>query len=133
MATDTMDTAIGSVFRGEVMYKVLDSNVAKQTIAHKEWLAFAKTVLPNFEEQCGYVARGQHECEARLAQQWYNHGQMVVQGVAQKLFLSLGYPQIDLMATSRSNQVPLYFSALTDNGAGVIDALTKDWDRFSLS
>ena len=43
MATDAMDTAIGSVFRGEVMYKVLDSNVAKQTIAHKEWLAFSKT------------------------------------------------------------------------------------------
>ena len=53
--------------------------------------------------------------------------------VAQKLFLSLGYPKVDLMATSSSNHVPLYFSALTDDGAGGIDALTKDWDRFSLS
>ena len=36
MATDAMDTAIGSVFRGEEMYEVLDNNVAKQPIAHKE-------------------------------------------------------------------------------------------------
>ena len=47
MATDAMDTAVGSVFRGEVMYEVLDSNGAKKTIAHKQCLAFSKTVLPN--------------------------------------------------------------------------------------
>ena len=33
MATDAMDTAVGSVFRGRVMYKVLGNNVARQTIA----------------------------------------------------------------------------------------------------
>ena len=53
--------------------------------------------------------------------------------MAQKLFLSLGYPQVDLMATSNSNQVYLYFSTLTDDGPGGIDAFTKDWDRFTLS
>ena len=47
MATDAIDTKVGSVFRGKVMYEVLDINVAKKTIAHKEWLAFSKTVLPN--------------------------------------------------------------------------------------
>ena len=53
--------------------------------------------------------------------------------VAQKLFLSMGYPQVDLMATSSSKQVPLYYSALLDDGALEIDAFTKDWDRFNLT
>ena len=53
--------------------------------------------------------------------------------VAQKLFLSLGYPQVDLMATSNSNQVDLYFSALIDKGALGIDAFTEDWDKFTLA
>ena len=44
LATDVMDTAIGSVFRGREMYEVLDNNVAKQPIARKEWLAISKTV-----------------------------------------------------------------------------------------
>ena len=37
------------------------------------------------------------------------------------------------MATSSSKQVPLYYSALLDDGALGIDAFTKYWDRFSLS
>ena len=45
----------------------------------------------------------------------------------------MGYPQVDLMATSSSRKVPLYYSALLDDGALGIDAFTKDWDRFSLS
>ena len=36
IATDAMDYAIGSIFRGVEMYEVLDCNTAKQTIAHKE-------------------------------------------------------------------------------------------------
>ena len=53
--------------------------------------------------------------------------------VAQKLFSRLGYPQVDLMATSSSNQVDQYFSALLDNEALGIDAYTKNWDRFTLA
>ena len=53
--------------------------------------------------------------------------------IAQKLFQSMGHPQVDLMATSSSKQVPLYYSALVDDEALGIDAFTKDWDRFSLS
>ena len=34
LATDTMDVTIGSVFRGNEMYEVLDNNVARQPIAH---------------------------------------------------------------------------------------------------
>ena len=33
LATDAMDYAIGSIFRGVEMYEVLDCNKAKQTIA----------------------------------------------------------------------------------------------------
>ena len=35
LATDAMETAIGSVFEGEVMYEELDSTTAKKRIAHK--------------------------------------------------------------------------------------------------
>ena len=159
MATDAMDTAVGSVFRGEVMYEVLDSNVAKKTIAHKEWLAFSKTVLPNLNVLRNSVITW-HVDNMNVRHAWLNSGSVrdrwlckevvkmqillheqntkiipvyvrsaqhlhadlvswnktmpdwhLSRPVAQKLFLSLGYPQIDLMATSRSNQVPLYFSA----------------------
>ena len=37
------------------------------------------------------------------------------------------------MATSNSNQVDLYFSALIDDRAMGIDAFTEDWDRFTLA
>ena len=53
--------------------------------------------------------------------------------IAQKLFRSMGHPQVDLMATSGSKQVPLFYSALLVDGALVIDVFTKDWDRFNLT
>ena len=53
--------------------------------------------------------------------------------VAHKLFTRLGYPQVDLIATSNSNQVDQYFSALIDNGTAGIDAFTKNWDQFFLA
>ena len=49
LATDAMDYAIGSIFRGAEMYEVLDCNTAKQSIAHKEWMAFSRSILPNLE------------------------------------------------------------------------------------
>ena len=39
-------------------------------------------------------------------------GLALVQVGGTKLFLRLGYPQVDLRATSNSNQVDQYFSAL---------------------
>ena len=53
--------------------------------------------------------------------------------IAQRLFQSMGYPQVDLMATSSSKQVPLYYSALVDEEALGIDAFTKDWDQFTVA
>ena len=49
LATDAMDYAIGSIFRGVEMYEVLDSCTTKQTIAHKEWIAFSRTILRRLE------------------------------------------------------------------------------------
>merc|ERR1719318_339123 len=37
------------------------------------------------------------------------------------------------MATSNSNQVNQFFSALVDDGAMDIDAFTTDWDQFNLA
>ena len=45
----------------------------------------------------------------------------------------MGYPQVDLMATSNSKKVLFYYSALLDDEALGIDAFTKNWDQFSIS
>ena len=130
-----------------------DSNVAKRTIAQKEWLAFSKTVLPNLNTLQDKVITW-HVDNMNVRQAWLNSGSFkdrwlckevvkmqillheentkivpvyvrsaqhlhadlisrnrvmpdwhLSRPVAQKLLRSLGYPQVDLMATSNSNQV----------------------------
>ena len=73
MATDAMDTAIGSVFAGREMYEVLDDKVTKQPISHKEWLAFARTVLPNLEVLRNAVVSW-HVDNMNVKQAWLNSG-----------------------------------------------------------
>ena len=46
-------------------------------------------------------------------------------GVARKLFNMLGQPEVDLMATSLSHQVPQYYSALLDEEALGVDVFTQ--------
>ena len=53
--------------------------------------------------------------------------------VARKLFKMLGHPEVDLMATSQSHQVPQYYSALADEGALGVDVFTKNWDHFNMA
>ena len=53
--------------------------------------------------------------------------------LAQKLFLMCGQPQIDLMATSRSGQLPMYYTATLDEEALAVDSLVQNWDRFPLN
>ena len=65
LATDAMDYAIGSICRGEEMYEVLDCNKAKQSIAHKEWMAFSRTILPNLETM-------KHVDNMNVRQAWLN-------------------------------------------------------------
>ena len=53
--------------------------------------------------------------------------------VARKLFNMLGQPEVDLMATSRSNQVPQYYSALLDKEALGVDVFTQNWNMWRLA
>ena len=73
LATDAMDTAIGSILDGRVMYEELDSNTAKRRIAHKEWLAFERTVLPALPElrEKGVTW---HVDNMNVRQAWLNSG-----------------------------------------------------------
>ena len=41
-----MDTTVGSVFEGKVMYEELDEFTSLRRISQKEWLAFKWTVNP---------------------------------------------------------------------------------------
>ena len=59
---------------------------------------------------------------------WHMDSQLV-----QKLFLLCGVPQIDLMATAQSAQLPLYYSPMLDEMALAVDSLVQDWDKFSLN
>lgn len=181
MATDAMQTAIGSVFQGRVMYEELDNLTAKRRIAHKEWLAFDRTIRPALNTVQDMVISW-HVDNTNVRQAWLNSGsvrdlwlckkvvelQLILheqntkvipvyirsaqhlhadlisrrkimpdwhlsRTIAQKLFIMLGQPQVDLMATSASYQVNQYYSALEEGGAMGIDAFTKDWNRFSLA
>ena len=53
--------------------------------------------------------------------------------VARKLFNMFGQPEVDLMATSRSHQVPQYYSALIDEAALGVDVFTQNWNRWRLA
>lgn len=55
------------------------------------------------------------------------------QVLAQKLFLMCGQPQLDLMASSQSSQLQMYYAATLDEEAMAVDSLVQDWDRFSLN
>ena len=181
MATDAMQTAIGSVLEGVEMYEELDPITAKRRISHKEWLAFERTIQPVLHTvQDGVITW--HVDNLNVRQAWLNSGsvrdlwlckkvvemQMILhkqntmvipvyvrsaqhlhadlisrskimpdwhlnRSITQKLFMQLGTPQVDLMATSNSNQVNQFFSALVDDGAMDIDAFTRDWDQFNLA
>ena len=181
MATDAMQTAIGSVFQGREMYEELDGSTAKRRIAHKEWLAFERTIRPVLSTVKDTVISW-HVDNMNVRQAWLNSGsvrdswlckkvvelQLILheqntkvipvyirsaqhlhadlvsrkkilpdwhlsRNIAQKLFLMLGQPQVDLMATSVSYQVNNFYSALEEGEAMGIDAFTKDWSVFSLA
>jgi hypothetical protein len=55
------------------------------------------------------------------------------QVLVQKLFLLCGRPQVDLMASSQSAQLPLYYAATLDEEALAVDSLVQDWDKFTLN
>ena len=44
-----------------------------------------------------------------------------------------GVPEVDLMATASSTQLPRFFSAVQDRRAAAIDSFTEDWNKFSLA
>ena len=51
------------------------------------------------------------------------------QGIANRVFMIMGYPSIDLFATRLNNRLPLYVSPIPDQQALSIDALSMDWNR----
>ena len=76
LATDAMDTAIGSILDGKVLYEELDTDTAKLRIAHKEWLAFERTVLPALASLKGKVVTW-HVDNMNVRQAWLNSGSVV--------------------------------------------------------
>ena len=181
LATDAMDTAIGSVLQGKIRYEELDPRMKKVRIAHKEWLAFEKVVKDSLHELEDRVVTW-HVDNMNVKQAWLNSGSAVDvwlckrvctlqqilheqntlvfpvyirsaqhihadfvsrnkelpdwqlnRNMAAKVFARLGYPEVDLMATLSSAQVPLYYSALVEEESAGVDVFTKNWDLFSLA
>ena len=50
------------------------------------------------------------------------------QSVANSIFQLLNYPNVDLFATQFNHKLPLYVSAVPDNQALVINALSVNWN-----
>ena len=51
--------------------------------------------------------------------------------LVQNLFLMCGMPDIDLMATHSSAQLPLYYAPTQDEEALATDSMVQDWDKFT--
>ena len=51
--------------------------------------------------------------------------------LAKMIFTCLGLPRLDLMATSFSAQLDLYYSPTPDDKALAVDAMVQNWDLFS--
>ena len=73
LATDAMDTAVGSVFDGRVMYRELDPEIASRRIAHKEWLAFEWVVIEELDNLRNRVVSW-HVDNTNVMHAWLNSG-----------------------------------------------------------
>lgn len=73
LASDAMDTAVGSVLEGQVMYEELDNTTARRRIAQKEWLAFELTILPKLTTLRDKVVTW-HVDNMNVRQAWLNSG-----------------------------------------------------------
>ena len=67
------DTAVGSVFKGNVLYEALKVSTSKMRISHKEWLAFEMTVRPVLRELKDKVVTW-HIDNMKVRQAWLNSG-----------------------------------------------------------
>ena len=73
LATDAMDTAVGSVLEGKEYYEVLSVNDAKKRIAHKEWIAFERTIIANLPSLKDRVVSW-HVDNTNVLHAWLNSG-----------------------------------------------------------
>ena len=73
LATDAMDTAVGSVLEGREYYEVLSMDDAKKRIAHKEWIAFERTISANLPSLKDKVVSW-HVDNTNVLHAWLNSG-----------------------------------------------------------
>ena len=73
LATDAMDTALGSVLEGRIHYRIFTKEELLHTIAHKEWMAFEETVEANLSTLANKVVTW-HVDNQNVKQAWLNLG-----------------------------------------------------------
>ena len=73
LASDAMDTAVGAVLEGRIMYRELDPIRASWRIAHKEWLAFEWMIRDNLEDLRNRVVSW-HVDNTNVMHAWLNSG-----------------------------------------------------------
>jgi hypothetical protein len=87
---------------------------SQQTLVVTKWVRSEENLYPDL------LSRD------RLMPDWH-----LCPRVISLIFKRLGTPLIDLMATSRSTQLPQYYSIhRADTGALQMDAMAQDWDMF---
>ena len=123
LATDAMDTAIGSVLEGEVFYEELTPRMLDHPISHKEWLAFELTVTPRLTQLKGKVVTW-HVDNTNVRYAWLNSGSVKdiwlckrVIAMKEKLFLQ------------KTQVVPVYVKSAQHLHADMIsrNKVLPDW------
>ena len=84
LASDAMETAVGSILAGEIMYKELEPHWIQHSIAHKEWLAFEWTIQPALHRMKNKVVTW-HVDNTNAKQAWLNIGTCVDQWLCKRV------------------------------------------------
>ena len=123
MATDAMDTAIGSVFEGRIMYEVLDRDTARRKISHKDWIAFERTIRPLLSTLVDRVICW-HVDNMNMRQAWLNSGSV------KDVWLSREVVEMQILLNNQNTKVvPVYVRSAQHLHADLIsrNRVMPDW------
>ena len=71
----------------------------------------------------------QHTCKVSVQNKLISTGSSLYQSVANAIFHTTKFPNIDLFATRLNHRLPIYMSPIPDKKALAINALSMDWNH----
>ena len=107
--------------------------ISRMRISHKEWLALVWIVNPilNFLKN-RFICRlrgNMNVHQARLSSGSIKDS-WLSSDIIKRICKVRGHTEVNLLVTSKSRQVKIYFASLEDYQATALVAFTEDWNRF---